>query len=166
MNRSLPRCFWTKTRKRGSEEPNLRRGWVSQPVGRGDLAPTINGAHISSYALRPICLNQDSLDGRICRIKDFVGGASPVPRTPMNRSLPRCFWTKTRKRGSEEPNLRRGWVSQPVGRGDLAPTINGAHISSYALRPICLNQDSLDGRIYWIRGGGQNACSPGGATCL
>ena len=39
---------------------------------------------------------------------------------------------ETGKRGAD---LRRGWVSQPVGRGDLAPTINGA------LRPIC-HQDS------------------------
>ena len=33
----------TQRTQTGKQEGSIRRGWVPQPVGRGDLAPTMDG---------------------------------------------------------------------------------------------------------------------------
>ena len=92
----------------------IRRGWVPQPAGRGNLSPTIDTA--------PPILPHLAPEGRM-----FIEyGIHQITKAPEGRQVPPRYRRRENWNVSNRSCIRRGWVPQPVGRGNLSPTIDTA----------------------------------------
>ena len=130
------------------EQPKLfRRGWVPQPVGRGNLSPTIDtappivshlapkGRHVPPRYRRHENWN---VSNRSCIRRGWVpqpigrGNLAPtiadvlVYLAPEGRHVPPGYGRHENWNVSNRSCIRRGWVPQPIGRGNLAPTMDTA----------------------------------------
>ena len=84
----------------------IRRGWVPQPIGRGNLSPTMNTA-------QPIVSHL----------------------APEGRHVPPRYGRHENWNVSNRSCIRRGWVPQPIGRGNLSPTtIPAANSAAFSPR--------------------------------
>ena len=158
----------------------IRRGWVPQPVGRGNLAPTMDtappilphlppegrqvapgyGRHKNWNVSNRSCMRRGWVSQPIGRgnLSLTIDTAPPIlPHlAPEGRHVPPGYGRHENWNVSNRSCIRRGWVPQPIGRGNLSPTIDTA--------PPIVSHLAPEGRhVYRIRHTTNNQ-SPRGAT--
>ena len=125
----------------------MRRGWVPQPVGRGNLSPTIDTAspivsHLAPEGRHVYGRHENwNVSNRSWIRRGWVpqpvgrGNLAPTMDTappilphlpPEGRQVAPGYGRHENWNVSNRSCIRRGWVPQPIGRGNLSPTIDTA----------------------------------------
>ena len=99
-------------RETGKRKGGIHSGWVTQPAGRGNQAPAMDDAAKIALPLAP--------EGRHVY---STGGMHLVTKAPEGRHVAASYGR--RETGKRKGGIHSGWVPQPIGRGNPAPTMAG-----------------------------------------